>query len=145
MQKPFKQLTISTESSISYVWQGFDYAHNKTLTRASFNCRFYLNRFPVYFNLFVLLSLVTPCFVVAVQSCMQWIPNENNKNNKKSIEMLDKCWILTQLWQKIHITWRLVLEILRCKLKIGTSMGKLLPRISKLSLPVHFSKFNLKI
>ena len=31
---------------------------------------FFLNRFPVCSNLFVLLSLVTPCLVVAVQSCM---------------------------------------------------------------------------
>ena len=34
----------------------------------------FLNRFPVCFNLFALLFLVTPCLVVAVQSCMQWIP-----------------------------------------------------------------------
>ena len=34
------------------------------------NCRFFLNRFPIYFNLLVLLSLVTPCLAVAVQPCM---------------------------------------------------------------------------
>ena len=32
---------------------------------------FFLNRFPVCFNVFVLLFLVTPCLVVAVQSCME--------------------------------------------------------------------------
>ena len=33
----------------------------------TFNCRFFLKRFPVCCNLFVLLFLVTPCLVVAVQ------------------------------------------------------------------------------
>ena len=34
------------------------------------------------FNLFLLLFLVTPCLVVAVHSCMEWIPikNKNKKN-----------------------------------------------------------------
>ena len=41
----------------------------------TFFCRFCLNRFPVCFNPFVLLFLVTPCLiVVAVQPCMDWIP-----------------------------------------------------------------------
>ena len=35
------------------------------------NCRFFLNRFPVCCNLFVLLFLVPPCLVVAVQPCME--------------------------------------------------------------------------
>ena len=35
---------------------------------------FLVKRFPVCFNLFVLLFLVTPCLVVAVQPCMEWIP-----------------------------------------------------------------------
>ena len=34
-------------------------------------CRFFLKRFLVCFNLFVLLFLVTPCLVVAAQSCME--------------------------------------------------------------------------
>ena len=42
-----------------------------------FNCRFFLNRFPVWFNLFVLDFLVTACLVVAVQPCMEWIPIKN--------------------------------------------------------------------
>ena len=33
---------------------------------SSFNCRFFLNRFPLWHNLFVLVFLVTFCFVVAV-------------------------------------------------------------------------------
>ena len=41
-----------------------------------FKCRFFLNRFPVCLNLFVLLFLVTPCLVVAVQPCLHGVnPN----------------------------------------------------------------------
>ena len=40
--------------------------------KSPFNCKFFLNRFPVCFNLFfLLLFLVTTCLV---QSCMEWIP-----------------------------------------------------------------------
>ena len=42
--------------------------------KSRINCRFFLNRFPVCFNLFVLLFLVSPCLVVAVQPCIVWIP-----------------------------------------------------------------------
>ena len=38
------------------------------------NCRFFLNRFPLCFNLFVLLFLVRVCLVVAIQPCMEWNP-----------------------------------------------------------------------
>ena len=41
------------------------------INRHLFNCRFFLNRFPVCFNLFVLFFLVTPCLAVAVQPCME--------------------------------------------------------------------------
>ena len=34
----------------------------------------FLNRFPVCCNLFLLLFFVTPCLVVAVQPCMEWVP-----------------------------------------------------------------------
>ena len=36
-----------------------------------FNYTFFLNRFPVCFNIFGLLFLVTPCLVVA---CIKWLP-----------------------------------------------------------------------
>ena len=36
-----------------------------------FNCRFFLNRLSACLNLFVLLFLVTPYLVVAVQPCME--------------------------------------------------------------------------
>ena len=35
---------------------------------------FFLKRLSVCFNLFVLLFLITPCFAVAAQPCMGWIP-----------------------------------------------------------------------
>ena len=37
-------------------------------------CRFFLKKYPVCFNLFVLLFLVTPCLVVDAEPCMEWIP-----------------------------------------------------------------------
>ena len=43
----------------------------KSRINRSFNCRFFLNRFPVCFNLFVLPFLVTPYLVVAAQPCME--------------------------------------------------------------------------
>ena len=39
--------------------------------QAPINFRFFLKKFPVCFNLFMLLFLVTPCSVVAVQPCME--------------------------------------------------------------------------
>ena len=36
-----------------------------------FNYRFFLNKFPACFNLFVFCFLVTPCLVVAVQPCIE--------------------------------------------------------------------------
>ena len=39
-------------------------------------------RFPVCFNLLVLLFLVTPCLVVNVQSGMEWIPIKRKKTYK---------------------------------------------------------------
>ena len=38
---------------------------------SGFNCRFFLNRFPVCSDLSMLLFLVTPCLIVAVQPCME--------------------------------------------------------------------------
>ena len=43
------------------------------------NCRFFLNRFPVCFKLFMLLFLVTPYLVVAAQRCMEWISIKKKK------------------------------------------------------------------
>ena len=41
------------------------------INRYLFNCRFFLNRFPACVNLFGLIFLVIPCFVVVVQSCVE--------------------------------------------------------------------------
>ena len=53
--------------TLSYDLNGFNSKINKT----PINCRMFLKRFPVRFNLFVLLFRVTPCLVVAVQPCME--------------------------------------------------------------------------
>ena len=42
-----------------------------SLEQISFNCRFFLDRFPVRYNLFVLLFLVTPFLIVGVQPCLE--------------------------------------------------------------------------
>ena len=47
----------------------------------TFNYRFFLNRFSVCFNLFVLLFLVTPHLVVAVQHCMELIPIKKSSSS----------------------------------------------------------------
>ena len=47
--------------------------------KAPFICRFFLNRFLVCFNLFVLLFVVTPSLAVVVQLCMEWITIHDNK------------------------------------------------------------------
>ena len=52
-----------------YNLNGFKSRINRT-----FNCRLLLKIFPVCFNLFVLLFLVTSCLAVAVQPGMEWIP-----------------------------------------------------------------------
>ena len=39
---------------------------------------FFLNRFLVCFNLFVLFFFVIPYLIVAVQPCMEWIPIRKN-------------------------------------------------------------------
>ena len=54
---------------------------------------FFLNIFPVCFSLFVLLFLVTPCLVVAVQLCMEWIPI---KKKKQQQQVFDADWRATQ-------------------------------------------------
>ena len=53
-----------------------------------FNCRFSLVRFPVCFNLFMLLFLVTPCLAVAVQLCTEWIPIKKKSINDQKEQLL---------------------------------------------------------
>ena len=52
---------------LTYDLSGF----KSRISRLSFNCRFFLNRFSVCFNLFVLPFLVTPCLIVAIQPCVE--------------------------------------------------------------------------
>ena len=49
---------------LTYNLNGF----KSRISRHLLNCRFFQKRFPVFFNLFVILFLVTPCIAVAVQS-----------------------------------------------------------------------------
>ena len=52
----------------------------------TFNCRLFLNRFFVCFNLFVFLFLVTPCLAVAIQLCMEWFPTKKQKQVDGSVK-----------------------------------------------------------
>ena len=52
---------------LTYNLNGLKYRINRHLL-------IFLTRFPVCFNIFVVLFLLTPCLVVAVQSCMESIP-----------------------------------------------------------------------
>ena len=53
------------------------------INRYLLTVRSLLNRFPVCFNLFVLLFLVTPCLVVALQPCMERISIKKKQKNKE--------------------------------------------------------------
>ena len=55
--------------SLTYDLSGF----KSRINRHFFNCCFFLSRFPICCNLFILLFLVTPYLVVAVQPYMEWI------------------------------------------------------------------------
>ena len=56
-------------------------------------------------NLFVFLFLVTPCVVVAVQPCMEWIPIEKEKKKKKTSET----YVVTK---KMNFIYRQVRKVL---------------------------------
>ena len=56
--------------SLTYNPNGFKPRINRKLLKAGYFCILFV-RFSVYFNLFVLYFLVTSCFVVAVQPCME--------------------------------------------------------------------------
>ena len=61
-------------SPLTYHLSGLKYRINRHLLT-----RFFVNWFPVCSNLFVLFFHVTACLVVAVQTCMEWIPIKKNK------------------------------------------------------------------
>ena len=50
--------------------------------------RFFINRFPACFNLFVLIFLLTPCPVVSLQPCSEWTPVK--KKRRKEVMKLRK-------------------------------------------------------
>ena len=65
---------LSNSLPIEYFPLTYDLNGAKFRINTLFTCRLFLNRFPVCFNLFVLLFLVTPCLIGAVQSRIEWIP-----------------------------------------------------------------------
>ena len=76
---PLLDVTRTSMSTVSFLAQvdsgilglnGFKSKINRHLLIVV-NYRFFLKGFPVCFNLFVLLFLVTPCLAVAVQPCME--------------------------------------------------------------------------
>ena len=59
-------------------------ALNLELTVTPINCRFFLKRFPVYFNLFVLLFRVTSCLVVAgLLNNLAWSEDQSERESQK--------------------------------------------------------------
>ena len=44
--------------------------------------RFFINRFPACFNLFVLIFLLIPCLVVSLQPCSEWTPVKKKKERQ---------------------------------------------------------------
>ena len=52
----------------------------------SFNCRFFLSRFPVCIS--VILFPVTPCLIVVVQPCMEW--RKKKKKEEEHIHLLQR-------------------------------------------------------
>ena len=62
------------------------------------HCRFFLHRFSVACNLFCaffIVAVVTPCLVVTVQPCMEWIPIK--KKVKRWVECR-KSDTISNLW-----------------------------------------------
>ena len=60
------------------------YVITSTNYQTFFNCRFFLNIFLVCLNLFVLLFLLTPCLIVVVHPCMEWISIKNGYYKRKN-------------------------------------------------------------
>ena len=63
-----------------------------------FNCRFFLDSSLVCLILFVFLFLVTPCLVVTVQPCTEWIPIKNKQNWNSCLHFFS---FLNQSWSTI--------------------------------------------
>ena len=85
------------------------------MNRHLFICRFFLSRFLLCFNLFVLLFLQTPCLLAAVQPCMEW-------NQIKKI--YETRWtgaeggLLTSVLEKVnlfHLTGLIAVVLLMCR------------------------------
>ena len=67
----FNMLGLTFSSKLDCGFYMISIAITASRSNIPFNCRFFLNRFSVCFNLFVLLFFVTPCLIVDVQPCME--------------------------------------------------------------------------
>ena len=84
---------------ITFLSPFLDVTRMSMLSMTSFDCRFFLKRFCVCFNLFELLFLVTPCLIVAVQHCMAWIPIFLKKLHVKNLKWFwTRKQIIKSLW-----------------------------------------------
>ena len=71
--------------SIEYFPLIYDLNGFKSRINEPFNCRLFLNRFSICFDLFVLLFAVTPCLVVAVFS-LAWSESQLKKKSHQTIK-----------------------------------------------------------
>ena len=69
---------------------------------------FFLKRFPVCFNIVVLLFLVTPCLAVAVQFCMEWIPIKKKRSSciTRIARIFKRNKIIVDIWYKHKFIFR---------------------------------------
>ena len=65
------------------------------------HCRFFEKKFPVCFKPSVVLFVVTPCLIVTVQSCLEWIPIKKMKQLKLLISGKSSCMKISFLWWKL--------------------------------------------
>ena len=80
-------------------------------------------RFPVCFTLFALLFLVTPCLVVAVQSCMEWTPVKK-KGKKRYQGIVNTRVYLNCKWIKAKQTFKLRLKKVKILKATKTNIKK---------------------
>ena len=81
-------------------------------------------RFPVCFTLFVLLFLVTPCLVVAVQSCMEWRTPVKKKGKKRYQGIVNTRVYLNCKWIKAKQTFKLRLKKVKILKATKTNIKK---------------------
>ena len=81
-------------------------------------------RFPVCFTLFVFLFLVTPCLVVAVQSCMEWRTPIKKKGKERYQGIVNTRVYLNCKWIKAKQTFKLRLKKVKILKATKTNIKK---------------------